>query len=467
MFKISNHYVSKVVSSLLVLELLILIGSFYAGAGMRFFDGGPFALPRLDHFFLSACVFAAAIIFSMSALGMYHIDFSAGLAKPFFLQLLPAFAMGFCILTLIFYVEPDLYFGRGVLLLVFTVATGGIALVRFAFRKTSESSYLKSRVLFLGSGTLAMESGHLALQPGSYRKYQIVGYVPIGTEECCVPEQSLLPLAEGVSLLTMARRHGVTEIVVSVQNRRNGAYPIKDLLACKLAGIHITDADSFFERETCQIRVESMQPSWLVFGSGFDQTFRRIYMKRSFDVAVSLVMLILTMPIMLFTALCILIEDGAPVFYQQERIGLDGKPFKVLKFRSMGSDAEKNGKPQWAAKNDPRITRVGNVIRRTRIDELPQIWNVFKGEMSFVGPRPEREYFARLLTEGVPYYNIRHCLKPGITGWAQVRYGYGDSLEDSVQKLRYDLYYVKNNSLLLDVLILIDTVKVVLFGAGR
>jgi sugar transferase (PEP-CTERM system associated) len=467
MFKISNHYVSKVVSSLLFLELLILIGSFYAGASLRFFDGGVFTLPKLDHFFLSACVFAAAILFSMSALGMYHINFAGGVAKPFFVQLLPAFAMGFCILTLVFYVRPDLYFGRGILLLVFVVASSGIMLARVAFLRTSASSYLKSRILVLGAGDLARQTGDLATWPGSYRKYQVIGYVPIVTEECCVPEQSLLALGENTSLLSLALRHGVTEIVVSVRNRRSGAFPLKELLECKLYGIRIIDADSFYERETCQIHIESIQPSWLVYGNGFDQTFSRTFMKRSFDVVVSAVLLLLAMPVMLFTAAAIAIEDGAPVFYQQERIGKDGKPFKVLKFRSMGQDAEKGGKPQWAAKNDPRVTRVGNIIRRMRIDELPQIWNVFKGEMSFVGPRPERGYFADALINKVPYYNIRHCLKPGITGWAQVRYGYGDSFEDSVQKLRYDLYYVKNNSLLLDVLILIDTVKVVLFGAGR
>ncbi|AVR94741.1 sugar transferase [Pseudoduganella armeniaca] len=467
MLRISNHYISKVVFSLLFLEVLILIGSFYAGAGLRFFDGDAFALPKLDHFFMSACVFAAAIVFSMSALGMYQINFKAGMRMPFFLQLMPSFAMAFGILTLVFYIAPDLHFGRGILALVFTISGTGIVLARLMVLKTSESSILESRLIFIGCGALAKECGELAKRAGNYRKYHIAGYVPVPSEEVCVPEDGLLKLEPGRSLVQLANQHRVSEVVVSVQNRRGGTFPIKELLECKLYGIHVTDSTTFFERETCQIRVDSVQPSWLVFGGGFDQSFVRAFMKRMFDVAVSLLLLLVSLPVMLLTALAIYIEDRAPIFYSQERVGKDGQVFRVLKFRSMFTNAEKGGTPQWAAKNDPRITRVGNIIRKLRIDELPQVINVLKGEMSFVGPRPERPYFVDQLTERVPYYNVRHSIKPGITGWAQVRYGYGDSVEDAVQKLQYDLYYVKNNSLFLDVLVLIDTFKVVVFRGGR
>jgi sugar transferase (PEP-CTERM system associated) len=290
--------------------------------------------------------------------------------------------------------------------------------------------------------------------------------VPTPTEELCVPSTSLLNSREGATLVSLARQYNVEEIVVSVGNRRGG-FPIKELLECKLAGLKVTDAATFFERETCQIRVDSLQPSWLVFGGGFDQSFVRTFMKRSFDIVCSVIILALTFPLMLLAALAVWMEDRGPVFYSQERVGKDGKTFLVHKFRSMRTDAEKGGKPQWAQQNDPRITRIGNFMRKTRIDELPQILNVFKGEMSFVGPRPERQYFVDQLIEVVPYYNVRHSVKPGITGWAQVRYGYGSSAEDALQKLQYDLYYVKNNSLFLDVLILIDTLKVVLFRSGR
>jgi sugar transferase (PEP-CTERM system associated) len=467
MLKISNHYISKVVFSLLFLEVMILIGAFYAGAGVRFFDGEQFTLPRLDHFFMSACIFAAAIVFSMSALGMYQINFQEGLRNPFFLQLMPSFAMGFCILTLVFYLAPDLYFGRGILVLVYLFAASGILTARSIFLKTSRTRFLESRIMFLGGGTLAKECGDLAVQPGNYRKYDIAGFVPVPSEDVAVAQNKLLNLGEHGSLVALANAQRVTEIVVSVQNRRGGAFPIKELLECKTFGIQVTDAATFFERETCQIRVDSLQPSWLVFGGGFDQSFARTFMKRACDLVASLALLLVTLPLMLLTALAIWLEDGAPVFYSQERVGKDGRVFKVLKFRSMFKNAEKNGTPQWASKNDPRITRVGNIIRKLRIDELPQILNVLKGEMSFVGPRPERPYFVDQLGESVAFYNVRHSIKPGITGWAQVRYGYGDSVQDALQKLQYDLYYVKNNSLLLDVLVLIDTFKVVMFRGGR
>jgi sugar transferase (PEP-CTERM system associated) len=467
MLRISNHYVSKVVFSLLFLEVLILIGSFYAGAGLRVSGSDAFMLPQLDHFFMSACVFAAAIVFSMSALGMYQVNVSEGLRNPFFLQLMPSFAMGFCILTLVFYLAPDLYFGRGILLLVFCIAGSGILLARTVFLKTSALSFLESRILFIGCGTLARECGELAGRAGSYHRYRIAGYLRVPYEAVAVPEETLLELEDQCTLLQLAQRNRVGEIVVSVENRRGGTFPIADLLDCKLYGINVTDATTFFERETCQIRVESVQPSWLVFGGGFDQSRVRTFMKRSFDLVVSLLLLVVSLPVMLLAALAIWLEDRAPVFYSQERVGLDGRLFRVLKLRSMSTDAEQGGHPQWAARNDPRITRVGNILRKLRIDELPQILNVLKGEMSFVGPRPERPYFVGQLNERVPYYNVRHSIKPGITGWAQVRYGYGDSIDDALQKLQYDLYYVKNNSLLLDVLVLIDTFKVVMFRGGR
>jgi sugar transferase (PEP-CTERM system associated) len=462
--------VSKIVFVLLFVEVLVLLGAAYVGASLRYADlGQPITLPnigQMDHFFTSAIAFTAAIIFSMSAMGMYQLNFNEGLRNPFFMKLMPSFLMGFLILTLVFYVAPDLSFGRSVLALVFTIAGAGIFTARMIFFKSSELRFLETRILFMGSGPLAKECSDLALQSASYHRYNIAGFIPMPSEEVCVPPANLLNSRDGDTLVSLARQYNVEEVVVSVQNRRGG-FPIKELLECKLAGVKVTDAATFFERETCQIRVDSLQPSWLVFGGGFDQSFVRTFMKRSFDIVCSVIILVLTLPLMLLAALAVKLEDRGPVFYSQERVGKDGKTFFVHKFRSMRTDAEKGGKPQWAQQNDPRITRIGNFMRKTRIDELPQILNVFKGEMSFVGPRPERPYFVEQLIEVVPYYNVRHSVKPGITGWAQVRYGYGSSAEDALQKLQYDLYYVKNNSLFLDVLILIDTLKVVLFRSGR
>jgi sugar transferase (PEP-CTERM system associated) len=460
--------VSKIVFVLLFVELLVLMGSAYAGAAVRHIGAGESFTPdHLNHFFTSAIAFATAVIFSMSAMGMYQLNLNEGSSRiPFFMQLMPSFVMGFFILTLLFYMAPDLSFGRSILLLVFGIAAVGIFVARVIFLKTSESRLLQSRLMFVGGGPLAKECSALAEKSGSYRRYKIAGFVATEAEELCVPAKNLLKMKDGDSLLSLAKKHNVQEIVVSVENRRAG-FPIKELLDCKLQGVKVTDAATFFERETWQIRVDSLQPSWLVFNGGFDQSFLRTFMKRAFDLVCSSILLVLTFPIMMVAALAVWLEDRAPIFYSQERVGKDGKTFRVHKFRSMRADAEKGGKPQWAAQNDPRITRVGNFMRKTRIDELPQILNVFKGEMSFVGPRPERPYFVEQLMEVVPYYNVRHSIKPGITGWAQVRYGYGSSAEDALQKLQYDLYYVKNNSLFLDVLILIDTLKVVMFRSGR
>ncbi|GAB3433917.1 TIGR03013 family XrtA/PEP-CTERM system glycosyltransferase [Massilia solisilvae] len=468
MLRISNHYVSKIVFVLLFVELLVLMGSAYAGAAVRHIGSGEvLSAEHLHHFFTSAIAFATAVIFSMSAMGMYQLNFGEGTSRnSFLMQLMPSFVMGFFILTLVFYLAPDLSFGRSILLLVFAIAAAGIAVARMIFLKTSELRFLQSRIMFLGGGPLAKECSDLAGQSSRYHRYKIAGFIQTESEELCVPASNLLKMKDGDSLLSMAKKHGVEEIVVSVENRRSGL-PIKELLDCKLQGVKVTDAATFFERETCQIRVDSLQPSWLVFGGGFDQSFVRTFMKRSFDLVCSAIILALTFPLMLLAAIAVKLEDGGPVFYSQERVGKDGRTFRVHKFRSMRADAEKGGKPQWAAQNDPRVTRVGNLMRKTRIDELPQIVNVFKGEMSFVGPRPERPYFVEQLIEVVPYYNVRHSIKPGITGWAQVRYGYGSSAEDALQKLQYDLYYVKNNSLFLDMLILIDTLKVVLFRSGR
>jgi sugar transferase (PEP-CTERM system associated) len=467
MFKIYNHYVSKGTVLLLSIEILLLVMAFYAGTALRLANGAALLDGEGATFLAPALVFALAIVFSMSAFGMYQLNFTLTLRHRLFVQLLPAFAMGFGLLTLLYYMLPGLHVGRGILLLVLGISLGAISGVRAVFVSGSPYRLLATRLIFLGHGALARDCAALASHPGSCHKYRIAGYIARTTEPCCVPLASVLEVEYGTSLAALARRYKAREIVVTLQDRRGGALPIRELLECKLSGVAVTDAATFFERETCQIRVDSLQPSWLVFGGGFDQSPIRSVMKRLFDLLVSSAVLILALPLMLLTALCVYCEDGAPVFYQQERVGKNGRTFFILKFRSMGHDAERAGKPQWAQVRDPRVTRVGRWIRKLRIDELPQLLNVFKGEMSFVGPRPERPYFVDQLNVQLRYYQVRHSIKPGITGWAQVRYGYGATVEDAIQKLQYDLYYVKNNSLFLDLLVLIDTLKVVLFGGGR
>jgi sugar transferase (PEP-CTERM system associated) len=459
--RIFNHYVSKMAFILLLLELLMLLASASLASAVWF--SGTSGHFRADNLYLSSLTFALVIIFSMSALGMYQHSSREGI-RTTLIRIMPSFALGFALLSALIAVRPEIYFGRGVSILIFALGATGVVLTRLVVFKSASSALLEARLLFVGSGALARECIELAGSKFGFHQCHVVGCVPIPGEESCVPDACLLPVGE--SLLTMARRYEASEIVVTVSNRRGSAFPVRQLLDCALGGVKVIDAATFFEREACQIRMDSLQPSYLIFGGGFDQSFYRAASKRMFDLAASALITLATLPLMLATMLCIAIEDGAPVFYQQERVGRDGRIFKVLKFRSMRRDAEQGGTPTWASANDPRITRVGRVIRKLRIDELPQMFNVFKGEMSFVGPRPERAFFVRQLESDIPYYEVRHSIKPGITGLAQVRYQYGASVEDAIEKLQYDLYYVKNNSLFLDLLILIDTVQVVLLGKG-
>lgn len=464
MYRIFHRYVAVTGITLFVTEFLILMASVYLGESIRFFDPDhPFSASFTD-LFPQACAFAFVMVTSMAVLGMYHlVDYREDLHKILF-RLMRSFALGFGFIVLVFYWVPDTYFGRGILGIVMLIAMSGIFLTRVIFYRWSNLRLLKNRVMVLGAGRLAKDCSNLVEKNSNSEAFQIVGFVAMPNEVCQVMPSLVMPL-QG-SLMSMVNKHNINEIVVAVRNRRSENFSIQELLKCKLHGVKVIDTATFFEREMSQILMDSFQPSWLVFGGGFDQSELRRSIKRTFDLFASAILLIVAFPVMLITILCIFIEDGAPILYRQERVGKDGHNFMVMKFRSMRNDAEEAGKPQWACENDPRTTRVGWIIRKLRIDELPQILNVLKGEMSFVGPRPERPYFVEQLCEKIPYYNVRHSIKPGITGWAQVCYRYGASVEDAKQKLQYDLYYVKNNSLFLDIIILMDTIRVVLFGKG-
>jgi sugar transferase (PEP-CTERM system associated) len=253
---------------------------------------------------------------------------------------------------------------------------------------------------------------------------------------------------------------------VALAERRGGSMPLRELLDCKLHGVRVVDMATHFEKTLGQIRLDSVSAGWLIFGDGFSQGLLRTVVKRLFDIVCALILLVLASPVILVTGLLILLESGGPILYLQERVGLNGRLFNVVKFRSMRTDAEKDGQPRWASAKDDRVTRVGRIIRKLRIDELPQLFSVLNGDMSLVGPRPERPYFVDKLTQEIPYFAVRQSVKPGVTGWAQVRYHYGASVEDSAEKLQYDLYYVKNHTLFLDLVILFETVGVVLTAKG-
>jgi sugar transferase (PEP-CTERM system associated) len=273
--------------------------------------------------------------------------------------------------------------------------------------------------------------------------------------------------AEETSIADIALEKNAEEIVIAMDEKR-GNLPVRQLLDARLQGIDVIELMEFFERETGKIRVDLVNPGWLIFSPGFRISRLRAFSSRTVDLLTSAGLFLVSWPIMLLVALAIKLEDGvsAPVLYRQCRVGKGGVPFQVLKFRSMSVDAEADGQAKWAEANDSRITRVGNVLRNVRLDELPQVFNVLRGQMSLVGPRPERPEFVQELKKSIPYYDERHAVKPGVTGWAQLKYSYGASEEDAIEKLQYDLYYIKNQSLMLDIMIILQTVEVVLWGKG-
>lgn len=463
MIRVYNHYISRFTVLLIGIEICLLMISFFVGIGIRFlYLDVSFA----DLFFSQlpgAVTFTFIMGGCMATMGMYQLDSKLDIESTL-LRLMPSLAMGFAIMTLIFYLFPDLYLGRGLLAIVILLALFLILVTRMIFFRWPGLEVFRSRAIVLGTGSGAQELLNLTEDSSILHNMNIVGFVPFYGEDRCVPASVVLP--KHSSLASLVSQHDAGEIIIATQERRGGGFPIQELLECKMHGIKVTDVAAFFERERGYIRMDSLYPSWLVFGGGFDQSFFRTTVKRIFDVLASLSILLVSLPVILLAIVLILIEDGRPVFYRQERTGKGGKTFMVIKFRSMRNDAEKEGRPQWATTDDPRVTKIGKIIRKLRIDELPQIINVLRGEMSLVGPRPERPYFVDMLTAKVPYYNVRHSVKPGITGWAQVRYPYGSSVEDAIEKLQYDLYYVKNHSLFLDLIILVDTVGVVLLGKG-
>jgi sugar transferase (PEP-CTERM system associated) len=342
-------------------------------------------------------------------------------------------------------------------------AVAAVMVHRVYAAHSGAQSRLRTRILIFGSGSVARTVGQTLREADPHA--QIVGYLAGPNEEN--PE---VPLAEMIdsrgSLTETARSLGVDEIVVALSERRGGSMPLRQLLDCKLYGIRVVDIATHFEKTLAQIKISHVNAGWLIFGDGFNQGSIRTAFKRVFDIVFAAAIFVVSLPIMVLAAIMIKMESAGPVFYRQERVGLNGKTFKVIKFRSMRTDAEKDGKPRWATVNDDRITRVGRFIRKVRIDELPQLLNVLVGDMSLVGPRPERQYFVDDLVSKIPYFAVRHSVKPGVTGWAQVRCEYGSTVEESIEKLQYDLYYVKNNSLFLDMLIMFETVAVVLTGKG-
>ena len=339
-----------------------------------------------------------------------------------------------------------------------------ILATRIAFLRLADLDLLKRRVVVLGTGEKAARIAGLAAA-GADRYFVPVAYLYCGGESR-VTATARIDIRDGGpdAIADCARSLAATEIVVAADDC--DGFPVTELLRCRAAGIRVSNYMDFVERQTKTVDPDAVQPSWLIFSDGYRHSAMAKLSKRCFDIVFALALLLFTLPLMAVTALLIVLDSKGPVFYKQERAGLNGRPFSVIKFRSMRTDAEKDGSPRWAAQRDARVTRVGALIRKLRIDELPQLLNVLRGEMSLVGPRPERPCFVEEFTKQIPFYAQRHCVKPGITGWAQVNYPYGASLEDARKKLAYDLYYVKNCGLFLDLIVVLQTVRVILFADG-
>jgi sugar transferase (PEP-CTERM system associated) len=459
MIRVFKHYIPHSVLLLGLIDLVLLMAAGECAWRMRVDQVG---IPLAD--FLTRAwplsIFTGVMVTMMISVGVYGADAlrSVRFASA---RLLVAISLGIIVLAVLHGTLGGHGFWRSTLFYAMVLAIGLLIMNRLIVGGILGTSAFRRRVLVLGGGARAARLRELGDRPES--GFVIVGFVAMSESarvvDDAIPRSAIHDLKRHVANLA------VSEVVLALEERRN-ALPLKDLLRIKTAGVHVNDFSSFMERETGRVDLDTVNPSWFIFSDGFSsgRAFSGAA-KRMFDVLASLLLLAFTAPIIGLFALLVKLDSKGPAFFRQTRVGLFGQPFDVIKLRSMRVDAEANG-AQWATQNDPRVTRIGNFIRKVRIDELPQTWSVLKGEMSFVGPRPERPQFVSDLEEQLTYYAERHMVKPGITGWAQVNYPYGASIEDSRHKLEYDLYYVKNYSPFLDILIILQTLRVVLWHEG-
>jgi sugar transferase (PEP-CTERM system associated) len=445
------------------IELSLIVVSVLAAAALRFHGNLHDRLVFIEQAPLRALLIGLCLTGAMTAFGLYQVHVRHTRAD-FLLRLLLSFVCGGIVLVVIYYLLPQAYIGRGVLAISLALSLLAVLGTRLFVLRAFRFEALKQRILVFGAGRNADLINQRLRRSGDRQSFVLLGFVPVPGHEVVVDEARLVvPPAEG--LCALADRLNVDEIIIAPDERRGGM-PMEDMLQCVQRGMAVTDLSTFFEREAGMVPLSVVDPSWLVFSGGFDYSLPRRLTKRGFDLVAASVILLLTWPLMLLTALAVRLESSGPVLYRQVRVGERGTHFEIVKFRSMRVDAEGDGVARWASKDDDRSTRVGRFIRKTRLDELPQLFSILGGQMSFVGPRPERPQFVELLTGELRYYGVRHAVKPGLTGWAQLRYPYGASVRDADEKLKFDLFYVKNHGLVFDLLILLQTVEVVLFGRG-
>ncbi len=459
MIRVFRHYVPHLVLMLGLLDAVALLAAAEIGWIVRAHQIGMTVTPVVGRL-PQLLIFAASLLLAMVGVGVYS-PLALHSVRQATARLLVAISLGVIAQSVLFFFLPGIAFWRSNLLYASALSTVLLIGLRIALHNVLSSDALKRRVVVLGAGPRAARLRTLAARPGA--SFCIAGFVAM-TAARAIPDAR--PREDIANLAAHVVALGASEVVLALEERRN-ALPLADLLRIRTTGVHVTDLSSFLERETGRVDLASVNPSWLIFSDGFSSgRMLSGAMKRVFDVVVSLLLLLFMAPVLLLTMLAIKLESRGPVFYRQRRVGLFNQPFEIPKFRSMRTDAEVGGTAVWAMKDDPRVTRVGRLIRKVRIDEIPQAWSVLKGEMSFVGPRPERPQFVESLEQQLPFYAERHMVKPGITGWAQINYPYGASIDDARHKLEYDLYYAKNYSPFLDLLILLQTLRVVLWPEG-
>jgi sugar transferase (PEP-CTERM system associated) len=452
-----SRYVSPRGLTVFACELLLIGGSLALAEALRGTAGpsGP-------------TFFKIVVVTLLYVLCLYYNDFYdltvVQTTRELIVRLFQAAGAATLVLAALSFVGiPGLALGNGILITSLFVFLGAILAWRLAFNSFLLSSSLEERVLLVGTGPTARTVARQILAQRDFG-YRVVGF--IDNDPSRIGERIVNPGVVGtpadIPRLVTERR--IDRIVVGLSDRR-GTLPVEELLWAKLSGVAVEDATTVYERLTGKILIDDLKPSWLIFSDGFHVSRITRATKRTIDLVFAFIGFVLAAPLMALTALAVWTESGRPILYRQERVGERGRVFTLYKFRSMRIDAEQ-GTPVWAATNDDRVTRVGRFIRTTRLDELPQFWNVLRGDMSFVGPRPERPFFVEQLAREIPFYRQRHTVRPGLSGWAQVKYRYGASLEDAMEKLRYDLYYIKHLSIALDLTIAFDTVKVMLFGKG-
>lgn len=447
---------------LAAVEATIVYSSVYIAALLLFGELASFER-EAGPLWLRAAIVTVVILVSLIAMGLYQFHQRIYFREAA-VRVIAAVVAGSLGLAVLFYAAPSITLTRNMALVAIAYSLLLLLVVRLFFLRNVDENIFRRKSLVFGAGDRAQSIQELRRR-ADRRGFKIVGRVPApGDRE--IESRNVLRL-DGRSICEIARETGADEVVVAMDDRR-GNLPIRELLDCRLRGIEVIDLLEFLERETGKIRVDLVNPGWLIFSPGFRSSRFRRYNQRLLDLAVSTALILLTWPIVLAVIAAIKLEEGprAPVLYRQVRVGRSNRHFNVLKFRSMRVDAEADGKAKWAEQDDARITRVGYWLRKFRLDELPQLFNVLRGQMSLVGPRPERPEFVDSLKESIPYYSERHTVNPGLTGWAQLRYSYGANEEDALEKLQYDLYYVKNQNLLLDMMIILQTVEVVLWGKG-